>query len=189
MWARTAPVRSPQRHQLSGYDDRLECRDDPGHWGGQIDDHTHPSRIKYQPVEAEWIGEKGGRREDHHRLRASADARPASGGPVSATTQHPGRETAACGVLGWATAVTVRLGIPHPARARLTSRSPLELAHRPRWHVCDGLLFYFKGRHFAVVERCLTACWNSANEPRLNTSDGLNLHDPLDDGNVTVRVL
>jgi hypothetical protein len=43
-----------------------------------------------RPVETEWFRKNEGRREDHYRLRASADARPASGGPASATTQHPG---------------------------------------------------------------------------------------------------
>lgn len=143
---RTAPVRSPPRRQLSGDDDRLACRHEPGRRGGQIDDHTLPSRSRHQNsrggMDQREQGEKGrplpswciSRRSSRLRRSGVGNHLPSRTGdrPPAALPEE-------------STTVIVRLGLPQPAWPHRMSRSrSASPGHRPRWQVCDGLLFYFE---------------------------------------------
>jgi len=98
-----------------------------------------------RPVEAEWIREKGG----GEKTITVFVHQPTLVPPPAVRRRQPpsiqDARRAAWPFLEGTTGLTVRLWFPQPAWTRLTSRTRSATPkHRPRWHVRDGLLFYFK---------------------------------------------
>jgi len=108
--------------------------------------------IGSRTVEAEWIREN--EREKRRPLPSWCISRRSSRLRRSGVGNHSASRTgdrSPVALLEESTTVIVWLGIPQPARVRRTSRSQSATPrHCPRWHVCDGLLFYFEA-HPATI--------------------------------------
>jgi hypothetical protein len=72
----------------------------------------------------------------------------------SGVGNHPGTSTGDRPPTAYpeeATAVIIRLGDPQPTGARRTPRpQSATQSHRPRWNVCDTLLFYFEASELSA---------------------------------------